>query len=324
MAKHIGQIDSLAGTCKWMSFLAISFAAVHLAMSQTSADKPPVPYASGTEAREGVFLDPQTGDGVLLYSDAQHPEPTRISVVLGRHIEPHVVSEVTYDISNGIYEYKFLLENGSQAKQTAQLWYFDRITDSDTISVAVPSEWEYHFPFQSQSTSESSESNLSTHALCIIVDSLSPSSTKGVSPGEKRRGLLLKSTLLPGLTDVYVQGRTPILALPGEPDGSIAEQLTKLTGFPYNYRHAFAFCPRYNRSWAPQALASDYLTDLQRLRQAGLITSNSFYTAAAILLNKWKTATPKMAEIEQLKQVANDPYAFQFADILRRVFDSKE
>lgn len=84
------------------------------------------------------------------------------------------------------------------------------------ISVAVPNDWEYHFPFHSQSNNANSESALSSHALCIIVDSLSPSSTKGIASGEKRRGLLLKSTLLPRLTDVYLQGRAPILAMPVE------------------------------------------------------------------------------------------------------------
>lgn len=286
---------------------------------QASQDPPPVPYVSSS-AKLGVFVDHETGDAVILYPNRSDNPPTRVPLELSRHVDPAIRTRMRYKADENTYEFEYSLENGQHARQNAQLWYFEDLTDPTATSVSVPSGWEYHFPSHSV---EPSSTNIASHTLSVIVDSISQSSQKGIAPGERRAGLSMTSTLLPGLLAVYVQGRSSILALPEEPDSSLADQIVKVTGFPYNYRITFAIGPRYSSSISQAQLASLYLRDVRKLYESREGTvSKEFYDVISICLTKSKDGRLSAGDLASLKSMARVPYELELASVFPFVFKS--
>ncbi len=110
----------------------------------------PLPYFSEELARHSdlnVFLDRQTGDGIIIW-DQPNEDGTklRIPVKLAVHIEPGVETETEYLPLTREFSYSFTLTNGNAARQPINFFYFVNLQDKERYQVSKPDHWHVTFP----------------------------------------------------------------------------------------------------------------------------------------------------------------------------------
>src|SRR6187549_1743166 len=130
--------------------IAVSMCGV-LIVPGAETSPPPVPYLNadgskpqGMENRL-VFIDPQSGDAVVIYPENGDADAVRklvrVNITLVRHVEPSVGTKITFDEKNRQFSYNYLLSNGAGARQRASRWFFDDVSDSERIRVTAGSQW---------------------------------------------------------------------------------------------------------------------------------------------------------------------------------------
>jgi hypothetical protein len=182
---------------------------------------------------------------------------------LSRHVYPRIATRVLYEEQSNQFQYDYTFYDCAQAKQSALLWYLVDVIDRQKVQVQTPLSWSYNFPNQAD---EQIRSNPIHRSLAVMVENgpKTSESASGVPPGVYRRGLQLTSKILPGLTSVYVQGKSHIPKFPSEPPDEIADSLKRVLGFPYNYRKACAFGPKYPAAMSRDDLAKFFTERLRR------------------------------------------------------------
>ena len=235
---------------------------------------PPVPYLApdgsvpADSRGQRVFLDRTTGDAYLLFQPDDHK---LIPVELSNHIDPGIAIQISFDRSAQKWNYLYTFENGTGARQPATLWYFKDLAP-DMCSVSTPGNWYFTFP------------ELITTPPWPRLAIAAGRPEYGVRPGAKIGGFVITSQLAPGLQEVYAQGiEEHILAMPGEPDDSLYNQLKLVIGFPYNYRKVQTLGPRLTLT--QENLATVYEEELWRCEAEGLC-SHGFVIAVQKLLSQ--------------------------------------
>ena len=282
-------------------------------------DRPPVPYLAPNgsippgNADRRVFLDPITGDAVVLFrsaNDTNEAAPQRIHVELNRHIDPSIQIEVNYYSSTKEWQYNYTLANARKARQAAVSWYFKGLT-SDVCSVSVPEAWHYLFP-----------TVLRNPEWPRLVVAANGSSTKsnlevGVPPGAEVTGFVFKSKLAPGIGEIYVQGKSHIIAFPVEPDDATANEFKLVYGFPYNYRKTQTLIPKIETSHTSQQISDEYLIEIRRCEELHNCSEEFARNAAALL--KQPSLSLRRIAVENLRREARSPLEKEFAKIFQFV-----
>jgi hypothetical protein len=259
-----------------------------------------------------VFLLPSSGDAVALYpriredGSADLTNIVKVQVELCRHVEPALHSEATVDQATGTFEYSYRLSNGKSARQPAWRWFFEYLTDRDSISVTAPKNWNYQFPKVKIGNmlvpDRAREQDLHFRALEVFASDGSGFARPmlGVPPGASQDGLKLSSRRRPGLLDVYVQGGLAIPAFPDEPSEEVSTEMGAVIRSLYNYRHTFCFGPRFDEKADVSTVAKAFAADLERLiALEALEPSSSFVISGKELLTH---IAPKVRE-EELEQI---------------------
>lgn len=282
-----------------LAFCVLGFAYLTLSIvGQGRDDQPPVPVLSsagtvpaGAE-NSYVFVDPRTENGVVFYTQDGKPAGTnpfgpstvRVDIKLSRHVEATVRSEVAYNADTEVYEYRYQLMNGTDARQTAWKWMLDRVDTSNTTMVRTPSSWTYRFPVTQAGGIEIPERFRNADPLLrslqlVAVDSrgaLAP--PQGIRAGGTLSGVEVVSRHLPGVIRVLVQGDFNVPTFPDEPPAGASEQVDALVRSVYNYGHTFAIGPRFLPRTANTAIARASLEDLEQLERSNLIAATSAFT----------------------------------------------
>lgn len=271
------------------------------------AEGPPVPYLAPdgsipVDAQgQRVFLDRTTGDAYLLFQPEDH---NLVPVELSNHIDPAIRVHTSFDRSSQKWHYVYTLENGTGARQPATLWYFKDLTPR-MCAVSTPLDWSFAFP------------ELLTTPPWPRLALSAGRREDGVRPGMHIGGFVITSQLAPGLQDVYAQGlEEHVLAMPGEPDDNLYNQLKKVIGFPYNYREVETLGPRL--ALTQETLAASYQTELGRCEAEGLC-SHGFATAAQRFVSQIGHPGAATPSNQDLSSAAARPFERELVQALSSV-----
>jgi hypothetical protein len=221
--------------------------------------------------KERIFVDPKSGHLVVFgpWDFTAPQQPRSVVVELGKFVEPYIRNEIMGD-GEQIYQYTF--GNGSGARQIAPRWLFSGL-DIEAARMEGPRGWK---PFVPPPFMRGRANDPATRSITNSSVSFSHwEQPLEVRPGTEVTGFRIRSPLLPGPIEVWVQGLKKSPEFPSENPEPLERRLYNIRWSAYAFGHTATFAPLIDPALAVAQRAKRFAESLDVLTETKTIAPDS-------------------------------------------------
>jgi hypothetical protein len=214
-----------------------------------------------------VFRDSATGEIVVSYPALDNANRrVTFRFWLQNRVDPRASVEISRN-SEGLYVYRYDIENGSGAK--TPIWFWAVVGPGSDPSLAISHPvWDGINPKDPVAP----QAFLRTAKRGAFLSWMGVSTP--IAPGSKVAAFQIISNYKPGFTTAYATGDGGIHA-PDEMTEAVAEQLLPLQRAPVMSKPFLTIGPRFGPDVSSQDIAAIYLEDIRDLCALGLLDKES-------------------------------------------------